>query len=272
MADVSGLCARQLALGYDDKNVMTELNFQVPPQKITAIVGPNACGKSTLLRALARLLRPRQGQVLLDGESLQRISTRTLAKRIGLLPQAPTAPEGLTVEDLVSRGRFPHQRLFDYWSEGDAEAVEEALVQTGLTQLRQQRLETLSGGQRQRAWIAMVLAQQTELLLLDEPTTFLDVAHRLEVLELLRALNRKRQSTVVMVLHDLNEAIRYSDHLVAMRDGTIVAQGNPADVVTAELVAEVFGIFSRILFDPVTGLPVVIPEASQETLSELRKA
>lgn len=272
MDKCADLRAEQLALGYDDRTVMTGLDIAIPSQKITAIVGPNACGKSTLLRALARLLRPREGVVLLDGEPIHRIPTRRLAQRLGLLPQAPTAPEGLTVEDLVSRGRFPHQRLFDYWSTEDAAAVEEALAQTALTSLRHQRLDALSGGQRQRAWIAMALAQQPELLLLDEPTTFLDIAHRLEVLELLRSLNRERKCTVVMVVHEINEAARYADHLVAMRDGVIVAEGPPGEVITASLMQRVFGILSRIIPDPVTGLPLVVPEASQEAPPELRRA
>ncbi|MFW6346098.1 MAG: ABC transporter ATP-binding protein [Halomonas sp.] len=272
MADCADLRAERLSLGYDERTVMTGLDLAIPAHKVTAIVGPNACGKSTLLRALARLLRPRQGAVLLDGKPLHQIPTRRLAQRLGLLPQAPNAPEGLTVEDLVSRGRFPHQRLFDYWSPEDEQAVDEALKQTALSALRQQRLDALSGGQRQRAWIAMALAQQTDLLLLDEPTTFLDIAHRLEVLELLRRLNRERQCTVVMVVHELNEAVRYADHLVAMRDGAIVAEGPPAEVVTADLVERVFGIVSRIIPDPVTGLPLVVPEASQEAPPTLRRA
>ncbi|PWG63135.1 ABC transporter ATP-binding protein [Spiribacter halobius] len=266
------LRARDLALGYDGRLVVEGLDLALPPARITVIVGPNACGKSTLLRALARLLRPRRGAALLDGHAVHRLPTRALARRLGLLPQAPSAPEGLTVEDLVARGRFPHQRVFRYWSPEDAQAVAEALADTEMEALRDRPVDELSGGQRQRAWIAMTLAQQTEILLLDEPTTFLDIAHRLEVLELLRRLNRERGRTIVMVLHDLNEAARHADHLVAMRAGRILAEGPPGEVVTPALVERVFGIASRVIPDPVTGTPLVVPVRSAEPDQPLPRA
>lgn len=253
------LRVHDLVLGYTGDPVVENLDLAIPSGQVTVVVGPNACGKSTLVRALARLLRPRRGAVLLDGAEVHKLPTRALARRMGLLPQAPSAPEGLTVEDLVARGRFPHQRLFNYWSAEDEAAVAEALADTALDDLRERPVDQLSGGQRQRAWIAMALAQQTEILLLDEPTTSLDIAHRLEVLELLRRLNRERGRTIVMVLHDLNEAARHADHMVALRDGQLIAEGVPHRVVTQDLVRRVFGIDSRIIADPLTGTPMVIP-------------
>jgi iron complex transport system ATP-binding protein len=254
------LRADALQLRYGDgPPVVDGLHLTVPDGRITCIVGPNACGKSTLLRALARLLRPHGGAVTLDGEAIGRRSTKAVARELGLLPQSPTAPDGLLVEDLVGRGRFPHQRPFQGWTRADAAAVDEALAVTGTSSLRHRAVDELSGGQRQRVWIAMTLAQETPILLLDEPTTYLDVAHQLEVLDLLRELNEEGGRTIVMVLHDLNEAARYSDHLVAMRDGAIVAEGRPADVVTPATVRAVFGIDSRVIDDPVTGTPLVVP-------------
>jgi len=259
------LRAHNLVLGYTGDPVVEDLELSIPSGCVTVVVGPNACGKSTLVRAIARLLRPRRGAVLLDGAAVHELPTRALARRMGLLPQAPSAPEGLTVEDLVARGRFPHQGLFNYWSTEDEAAVAEALGDTWLEDLRERPVDQLSGGQRQRAWIAMALAQQTEILLLDEPTTSLDIAHRLEVLELLRRLNRERGRTIVMVLHDLNEAARHADHLVALRDGQLVAEGAPQHVVTQDLVKRVFGIDSRIIADPFTGTPLVIPVSVLES-------
>jgi iron complex transport system ATP-binding protein len=257
---VGRLRAETISLRYDDGPIVVDqLDLVVPDGRVTCIVGPNACGKSTLLRALARLMRPSDGTVTLDGAAIHRRPTKEVARCLGLLPQSPSAPEGLTVEDLVGRGRFPHQRLFQSWSEADAAAVEDALALTDTAVLRHRAVDELSGGQRQRVWIAMALAQQTPILLLDEPTTYLDVAHQLEVLDLLRDLNTAQGRTVVMVLHDLNEAARYSDHLVAMRDGRVVAAGPPGEVVTPEVVGSVFGIDSRVIDDPVTGTPLVVP-------------
>lgn len=258
------LRAEGVTLAYEaGQPVVHELSLEIPEERITCIVGPNACGKSTLLRALARLLKPQGGAVLLDGQTVFRQPTKSVARRLGLLPQGPSAPEGLIVEDLVGRGRFPHQRLFQQWSHDDAHAVEQALALTGTAELRDRPVDELSGGQRQRVWIAVALAQDTPIMLLDEPTTFLDIAHQLEVLDLLAELNDVQGRTIVLVLHDLNEACRYSHHLVAMRDGRIVAEGDPADVVTPELVRDVFGITARVIADPVTGTPLVIPVAAR---------
>jgi iron complex transport system ATP-binding protein len=222
-------------------------------------VGANACGKSTLLRGLARLLRPRGGTVLLDGEDIHRLPTREVARRLGMLPQQPIAPEGITVADLVGRGRHPHQRWFRQWSTSDEQAVETALAATETADLADRSVDELSGGQRQRVWIALALAQGTDLMLLDEPTTFLDLAHQVEVLDLLAELNDREDRTIVAVLHDLNLACRYAHHLVAMAEGTIVAEGPPADVITAELVSTVFGLECLVVPDPVTTTPLVVP-------------
>ncbi|MFJ8433509.1 ABC transporter ATP-binding protein [Kitasatospora sp. NPDC094019] len=253
--------ARDLTLAYEARTVAEGLDLRIPDGRVTVIVGPNACGKSTLLRALGRLLKPARGAVLLDGEELARVPTKRIARRIGLLPQSPSAPEGIAVADLVSRGRQPHQSWWQQWSAEDEAAVAEALERTSTAELAERGVDELSGGQRQRVWIAMALAQGTDILLLDEPTTFLDIAHQVEVLDLVRRLNVERGRTVVAVLHDLNQAARYADHLVAMKDGRIVAQGPPAEVVTAELVREVFGLESVVVPDPVTGTPLVVPGA-----------
>ncbi|MFI0224123.1 ABC transporter ATP-binding protein [Streptomyces lydicus] len=253
------LAARALTLGYDDRTVVEGLDLDLPDGAVTVVVGPNACGKSTLLRALGRLLRPRHGAVLLDGTDLARIPTRKIARSLGLLPQSPVAPEAITVADLVARGRQPHQRWWQQWSAEDERAVTDAMARTGVAGLADRPVDELSGGQRQRVWIAMALAQETELLLLDEPTTYLDIAHQVEVLDLVRQLNHDRGRTVVAVLHDLNQAARYADHLVAMKAGRVVAQGHPGEIVTAELVREVFGLASVVVPDPVTGSPLVVP-------------
>ncbi|WP_018384542.1 ABC transporter ATP-binding protein [Wenjunlia vitaminophila] len=259
------LAARDLTLAYEGRTVVHGLHLEVPTGEVTVIVGPNACGKSTLLRALGRLLRPAGGTVLLDGRELRSVPTREVARAIGLLPQTPVPPEGITVADLVSRGRQPHQHWWQQWSEADERAVTVAMERTATVELADRMVDELSGGQRQRVWIAMALAQDTDLLLLDEPTTYLDIAHQIEVLDLVRQLasdaarDTGRARTVVAVLHDLNQAARYADHLVAMRDGRIIAQGRPRDVVTAELVREVFGLDAVVVPDPVTGDPLVVP-------------
>ncbi len=257
------LRAEGLRLAYDAKIVVDCLSLAIPPGKITVIVGANACGKSTLLRALARLLKPAGGTVHLDGESIFRLPTRDVALKVGILPQSPVAPEGLTVGDLVARGRYPHQRWFRQWSAEDEDAVGAALEATGTADLVGRPVDELSGGQRQRAWIAMALAQGTPIMLLDEPTTFLDMAHQVEVLDLLATLNATEGRTVVLVLHDLNQACRYAHHLVAMADGAVVAQGAPADIVCEELVATVFGMDCQVVPDPVAGTPMVIPIGSR---------
>jgi iron complex transport system ATP-binding protein len=256
---VSRLRAEALSLGYDNRTVVENLDVTVLDRKITAIVGANACGKSTLLRGLARLLKPRTGAVYLDGRTFAQLSTLDVAKVLGLLPQTPVAPDGITVADLVARGRYPHQGWFRRWSTGDHDAVTRALAATGTTDLIDRPLRQLSGGQRQRVWVAMALAQDTDLLLLDEPTTFLDINHQVELLRLLRALNADAGKTIVAVLHDLNLASRFCDHIIAMADGAIVAEGPPGEVITAELVEKVFGLSCTIIPDPVAGTPIVVP-------------
>jgi len=252
------LAAHGLRVGYDERVVINDLSVVIPDDSFTVIVGPNACGKSTLLRSLARILKPAGGAVLLDGEEISGLRSKEVARRLGLLPQSSIAPEGITVSDLVGRGRYPHQSLLRQWSEQDAQIVERAMRVTNVTSLADRMVDELSGGQRQRVWIAMVLAQETPLLLLDEPTTFLDIAHQIEVMDLLADLHAAGR-TVVAVLHDLNQAARYASHLIAMRDGQIVASGDPGQVLTADLVERVFGLRSRIVPDPVSGTPMVVP-------------
>lgn len=253
------LQAQDLSAGYGQGTVLRGLNLSIAPGRITAIVGANACGKSTLLRSLSRLLAPRAGQVLLDGRDIHRIAPRALARQLGLLPQSPVAPEGITVAELVSRGRHPHHGLVSRWSERDDTAVANALDATHTADLAERSVDELSGGQRQRVWIAMALAQETDLLLLDEPTTFLDISHQVEVLDLMVDLNRTRGTTVAMVLHDLNLAARYADALIAVKDGGIFRHGPPAEVLTAETVRAVFGLESRIMDDPISGRPMMLP-------------
>jgi len=253
------LQAEGLSLGYDDRRICEDLTVEIPHGQVTVIVGANACGKSTLLRGLARLLKPEAGTVLLDGSDIHRLPTKEVATRLGILPQQPVAPEGITVSDLVARGRSPHQRFFRQWSRTDEAAVEAALEATRTADLADRSVDELSGGQRQRVWIALALAQGTPLMLLDEPTTFLDLAHQVEVLDLLAELNEAEDRTVVVVLHDLNLACRYAHHLIAMKDGAIVAEGAPGDVITAEIVADVFDLEAHIIDDPLTGTPLVLP-------------
>lgn len=260
------LTVQDLAAGYGEREVLTGLDFTVPMGRITGIVGANACGKSTLLRAMSRLLSPKKGQVLLDGKSIHKMAPRDLSKVLGLLPQSPITPEGITVADLVGRGRHPHQGIFSRWTRQDDEAVANALDATRTAELADRPVDELSGGQRQRVWIAMALAQQTDILLLDEPTTFLDIAHQVEVLDLLTDLNHTRGTTIVMVLHDLNLAARYADHLVAMADGKLHAQGAPEAVLTEATVRHVFGLDSRIVPDPVSGRPIMLPIGRHRTV------
>jgi iron complex transport system ATP-binding protein len=253
------LSAKDLTLKYDQRTVIDGLSVEIPEGKVTMIVGANACGKSTLLRGLSRLLKPASGMVTLDGEDIHTRPAREVARTLGLLPQHPTAPDGITVRDLVGRGRYPHQGFFRSWSEKDDAAVQRALDATETLELAGRNVDELSGGQRQRAWIAMALAQETDVLLLDEPTTYLDLAHQVEVLDLITDLNRKRGTTVAIVLHDLNLAARYADHVIAMKAGRIAAEGASGDVVTEELVRDVFGLDSRVVSDPVSGTPLIIP-------------
>ncbi|MGW5108535.1 ABC transporter ATP-binding protein [Nocardia sp. NPDC004123] len=253
------LAAEDITLGYGERIIVDGLSVQIEPGLITTVIGPNGCGKSTLLRSLGRLLRPRSGRVLLDGKAISTMKTKDIARIVGMLPQTPVAPEGLTVADLVARGRHPHQSWLRQWSADDEAEVTAALEQTGIAELAGRTLDELSGGQRQRAWISMALAQGTDILLLDEPTTYLDLAHSLEVLDLVDRLHDDLGRTVVMVLHDLNLAIRYSDRLIVMHAGRIVAQGVPADIIDAELLRAVFGLRAEVLEDPVSGRPMIVP-------------
>lgn len=259
--------AQRVTLDYGERTVSRDLSFTVPDGMFTVIVGPNACGKSTLLRALARITVPSAGHVVLDGKQIERIPAREVARTLGLLPQSSTAPDGITVSDLVARGRYPHQSFLQRWSQADENAVAWAMHTAGISELSDRAVDELSGGQRQRVWIAMVLAQETPLLLLDEPTTFLDIAHQIDLLNLLRNLNRRQGNTIVAVLHDLNQACRYADHIVAMRDGDIVIQGRPRDVMTADLVRNVFGLAAMVVDDPVTGDPMIVPLDEPDSLS-----
>lgn len=259
MTQDHSLTAEGVTLGYGDRVIVDGLDLALDAGRITAIVGANACGKSTLLRALSRLLSPRRGTVLLDGRDIHARPTKEVARTLGLLPQSPIAPEGIVVGDLVARGRSPHQGVLSRWSHDDDAAVAEALDLTGTADLVDRAVDELSGGQRQRVWIAMALAQRTDVLLLDEPTTFLDIAHQVEVLDLLTDLNRARGTTIAMVLHDLNLAARYADRLVAMRAGRVEADGTPADVLTADLVESVYGLRSHVITDPVSGKPMISP-------------
>jgi iron complex transport system ATP-binding protein len=254
------LRTRDVTLAYDGTVVARDLSVSIPAGGFTAIVGPNACGKSTLLRALVRMLKPRAGSVLLDGAEISSLATKQVARRLGLLPQSSTAPDGIAVADLVARGRHPYQRLLRQWSHDDERAVRDAMAQTAVDDLADRLVDELSGGQRQRVWLAMALAQNTPLLLLDEPTTFLDIAHQMEVLDLLAELHRQGR-TLVAVLHDLNHACRYATHLIAMRDGSVVAHGIPSEVVTAELVEDVFGLRCLVVPCPASGAPMVVPAA-----------
>lgn len=254
------LTAESLSLSYGDRTIIDTLDLEIPSGEVTSIVGANGCGKSTLLKSMARLLKPSSGTVLLDGSSVQSIPSKQLARTLGLLPQSPIAPDGIAVADLVGRGRHPHQGALARWSPGDHEVVEEALRATRTLDLANRPVDELSGGQRQRVWIAMALAQETDILLLDEPTTFLDVTHQVEVLDLVTDLNRDRGTTVVMVLHDLNLAARYSDSLIALLDGKIRAFGPPSEVLNPELVKDVYGMDSMIIPDPVSGSPLVLPK------------
>ncbi|ARF54656.1 ABC transporter ATP-binding protein [Streptomyces gilvosporeus] len=258
---MSRLAAENVTLAYDQRVIAENLSVAIPDHSFTVIVGPNACGKSTLLRALSRMLRPSAGAVLLDGSAISSQPAKKVARTLGLLPQTSVAPDGITVADLVARGRYPHQGLLRQWSAEDERIVREAMAATGVGQLADRSVDELSGGQRQRVWIAMALAQQTPLFLLDEPTTYLDIQHQIEVLDLCAELHEDQGRTLVAVLHDLNHAARYATHLIAMKDGAVIAEGAPGEIVTAELVERVFGLPCQIIDDPQTGTPLVVPAA-----------
>ncbi|EPH40907.1 ABC transporter ATP-binding protein [Streptomyces aurantiacus] len=260
-APVNRLIADDVTIGYDQRVIAEKLSVEIPDNSFTVIVGPNACGKSTLLRALSRMLKPSAGRVLLDGQAIQSMPAKKVARTLGLLPQSSIAPDGITVGDLVARGRYPHQGLLRQWSGDDERIVRESMEATGVAELGDRYVDELSGGQRQRVWIAMALAQQTPLLLLDEPTTFLDIQHQIDVLDLCADLHEEQGRTLVAVLHDLNHAARYATHLIALRDGEVLAEGPPREIVSAELVRDTFGIRCQVIDDPETGTPLVVPAA-----------
>ncbi|MCM2676889.1 ABC transporter ATP-binding protein [Alkalicoccobacillus plakortidis] len=249
----------QIVAGYDQKTILHAIDVVIPSHKINVIIGANACGKSTLLKTMARLIKPTAGTVSLDGKSISKIPPKQLARVLGILPQSPTVPEGISVADLVGRGRFPHQSILSGWTKKDYEAVAEAMEIMDITHLANRSIDELSGGQRQRVWIAMALAQQTDILFLDEPTTFLDITYQVEILDLLTDLNKKHGTTIVMVLHDINLTARYADHIFALREGKLIAEGDPANVITSDLIQEIFGLDCTVIPDPVSHSPLVVP-------------
>ncbi|OIK25420.1 ABC transporter [Streptomyces malaysiense] len=266
------LSAEHVTLAYDQRVIAEQLSVEIPDHSFTVIVGPNACGKSTLLRALSRMLKPSRGEVLLDGRDIRSLPAKQVARTLGLLPQSAVAPEGITVADLVGRGRYPHQGLLRQWSAEDERVVQESMRQTGVAELAERYVDELSGGQRQRVWIAMALAQQTPLLLLDEPTTYLDIQHQIDVLDLCAELHETQGRTLVAVLHDLNHAARYATHLIALRGGEVIAEGAPEDIVTAALVERVFGLKCQVVEDPETGTPLVVPAARKARVQRVTAA
>ncbi|MDQ0252757.1 iron complex transport system ATP-binding protein [Evansella vedderi] len=268
--------ANKLSIGYHDHLLFEDLNLSIPRGEISVFVGSNGCGKSTLLRSMARLLKPADGSVLLEGKDITRLSSREVAKKLGILPQSPISPEGLTVQDLVKQGRYPHQSWLKRWTEEDTEKVEEAMKATRVFELRDKPVDELSGGQRQRAWIAMTLAQDTEIILLDEPTTYLDMTHQIEILDLLFELNEKQNRTIIMVLHDINLASRYGHNIIAIKDGAVFNQGTPESIINCELVRSVFGMECQVATDPIFGTPHCIPYGKGRcilpTMNEAKKS
>ncbi|MFC0559109.1 ABC transporter ATP-binding protein [Halalkalibacter alkalisediminis] len=248
-----------LSIGYHDRLLFEDLDLTIPRGEISVFVGSNGCGKSTLLRSIARLLKPTQGSILLEGKDVHHMSSKEVAKKMGILPQSPISPEGLTVHDLVKQGRYPHQSWLKRWTEDDSEKVEAAMKATRVDELRNRPVDELSGGQRQRAWIAMTLAQDTDVILLDEPTTYLDMTHQIEILDLLFELNESHSRTIIMVLHDINLASRYAHNIIAIKDGTVFRQGTPEAIINCELVRAVFGMECQVAIDPLFGTPHCIP-------------
>ncbi|WP_079710326.1 ABC transporter ATP-binding protein [Paraliobacillus ryukyuensis] len=251
--------AEEIVAGYENKTVIHNISLELPSNQISVIIGANACGKSTLLKTLARLIKPTAGKITLDGKSIGQFPAKQFARMVGLLPQSPIVPEGITVADLVGRGRFPHQALFAAWTKEDYHAVAEAMEMMNITELANHHIDELSGGQRQRVWIAMALAQQTDILFLDEPTTFLDITYQVEILDLLTDLNHTYGTTIVMVLHDINLSARYADHIFALHQGKMVAQGEPAQVITSKIINQIFGLKCTVIKDPVSSSPLVVP-------------
>lgn len=251
--------AKNIQVGYNEKIVLENLSVMLPDGKISVIIGANACGKSTLLKTFARLLHPKRGEILLDGKNIHKENTKALAKVVGLLPQSPIAPEGIRVSDLVARGRFPHQGFMSSLSETDYKAIQDALEMMNIVDLADRSIEELSGGQRQRVWIAMALAQQTDILFLDEPTTFLDITYQVEILDLLKELNEIHGTTIVMVLHDINLSARYADHIIALRKGSLVAEGKPNDIINERLIKKVFDLDCTVINDPISNTPLIVP-------------
>ncbi|MCG7378100.1 ABC transporter ATP-binding protein [Paenibacillus sp. ACRSA] len=252
--------AKQLVAGYDNKTIIHGVDLVIPSNKISVIIGSNGCGKSTLLKTMARLIKPTSGSITLDGKAIGKIPPKQLARVIGLLPQSPIVPEGISVADLVGRGRFPHQTLFSGWTKKDYEAVAEAMTLMNITEFANHNIDELSGGQRQRVWIAMALAQQTDILFLDEPTTFLDITYQVEILDLLTELNRTHGTTIVMVLHDINLSARYADYIFALHTGKLVAEGTPSEVITSGQVKNIFGLDCTVIEDPISRSPLVVPK------------
>ena len=258
----------QVVAGYDHRTILHGISLTIPSNRISVIIGANACGKSTLLKTMARLIKPTSGKVTLDGKPIDRIPSKELARTVGLLPQSPIVPEGISVADLVGRGRFPHQSWLGGWTKKDYEAVAEAMEIMNITELANRHIDELSGGQRQRVWIAMALAQQTDILFLDEPTTFLDITYQVEIIDLLTDLNRKYGTTIIMVLHDINLSARYADHIFALHTGKLVAEGTPSRVITSELIKDIFGLDSAVIPDPVSGSPMVVPKGRHHVNQE----
>jgi len=263
--------AEKVKAGYDKKTIIEDIELEIPSNKISVIIGANGCGKSTLLKTLAKLIKPSSGEIILDGKSISKIPSKQLARVLGILPQSPVVPEGITVADLIGRGRFPHQSFLSGWSKKDYEAVAEAMETMKITEFANDEIDELSGGQRQRVWIAMALAQQTDILFLDEPTTFLDITYQIEILDLLTDLNRKHGTTIVMVLHDINLSARYADHMFAMQNGKLVAVGEPEKIITNTLIKDIFGLDCTVIKDPISGSPLVVPIGRYHVNSERNK-